>query len=102
MTDRPTDHANIDLHQLNLDVAFRRAGGKIIWQPRIGAWLTEKQFQHQPLPDWAEGMGDNEILRAMGISARLYDFNHCFGAQEDPAIKHHQRQLNEGDTEFVS
>jgi len=102
MTGRPTDHANIDLHQLNLDVAFRRAGGKIIWQPRIGAWLTEKQFQHQPLPDWAEGKCDNEILRAMGISARLYDFNGCFVSQEDPAVKHHQRQLNEWDTEVVS
>ena len=27
MSGRPTDHANIDLCQLNLDVAFGRAGG---------------------------------------------------------------------------
>ena len=34
--------------QLHLDVAFGRAGGRIIWQPRILAWLTDKAFEGRP------------------------------------------------------
>ena len=31
-------------------VVFGEAGGKIIWQPRIGCWYTDKQFAGEPLP----------------------------------------------------
>ena len=95
MGGRPTDHANIDLCQLNLDVALGRAGGKIIWQPRIGAWLDYKRFKGIPLPDWCADKNAHEILRELGISARLYDFNGCFVSCDDPRVKTHQEVLDE-------
>ncbi|MHC4562365.1 MAG: uroporphyrinogen decarboxylase family protein [Planctomycetota bacterium] len=101
MSGRPTDHANLDLCQLNLDVAFGRAGGKIIWQPRIGAWLDYKRFKGIPLPDWCEGKNAHEILREMGVSARLYDFNACFESHEDPAVTHHREVLDESRVEYT-
>ena len=101
MTGRPTDHANIDLNQLNLDVAFGRAGGKVIWQPRIGAWLDYKKFKNIPLPDWCEGKGVNEILRALGVSSRLYEFNSCYQQIEDPAMTYSSQQLDERRTEHT-
>ena len=56
MTGRPTDHRNLDLPQFNLDVAFGRAGGRILWQPRILAWFTDKRFSGEPLPERYRGM----------------------------------------------
>jgi hypothetical protein len=98
---RPTDHANIDLHQLNLDVAFGRAGGKTIWQPRIGAWLAYKQLRGLPVPDWCEGLETDEILRAMGVSARLYQFNSCFICHEPDGLETHREVLNDQDVKIT-
>jgi hypothetical protein len=95
---RPTDHANIDLHQLALDSAYRRTG-KIIWQPRIGAWLAYKNQMGIPLPDWCEGLDEYGILRAMGVSARLYAFNACY-VSDEPDVQIEETVLNEQDKEI--
>ena len=51
MPDRPTDHVNIDLTQFHLDAVRGNTGGRIIWQPRILAWLDDKLRDGRPLPD---------------------------------------------------
>ena len=102
MADRPTDHRNLDLAQFNLDVLRRRAGGKIIWQPRIGCWLTDKQFAGEPLPEPYKGMTLPEIYQALGCSARCYDFNACFKPAEDPSVRISKRRLNETDYEVLT
>jgi len=101
MAGRPTDHANLDLTQLNLDVIRGRAGGKVIWQPRIGCWLTDKQFAGQPLPPPYEGMTLPEIYRHLGCSNRIYDFNACFRCIEHPEVRTRRRQLDERDYEVT-
>ena len=58
---RPTGHANRDLWQLHEDVAFGRAGGQVIWQPRILAWFTDKYFEKEPLPTPYTHMAEPEI-----------------------------------------
>ncbi|HUX01667.1 MAG: hypothetical protein WBD63_06775 [Phycisphaerae bacterium] len=101
MPGRPTDHRNLDLTQFNLDVVRGRSGGKIIWQPRIGCWLTDKQFAAEPLPDPYKGMTLPEIYRALGCSARPYEFNDCFKSAEDPSVRISRRPLNQTDYEVV-
>lgn len=59
----------------------------MIWQPTIGAWYDYKQFAHLPMPDWCEGKNPKEIVRALGVSARMYDFNACFPYTDDPRIE---------------
>ena len=98
---RPTDHANIDLAELHLQVIRRQAGGRIIWQPRIGCWLTDKQFAGQPLPEPYEGMDLADIYRSLHASDRLYQYNYCFRYVEDPRVTFRQNQLNETDVETV-
>lgn len=98
---RPTDHGNIDLCQLHLDVIRGTSNGKIIWQPRIGCWLTDKRFAGIPLPEPYEGMTVPEIYRALQCSARIYEFNSCFRRIEDPRVFHSERQLSETDTEIT-
>ena len=102
MSGRPTDHANLDLHQFNLDVAFGRAGGKVIWQPRIGAWLAYKKFHNLPLPDWCVDKDVNQISRALGVSSRLYDFNACYICQEDPRLNVIKNVIDDHNVEYIT
>lgn len=93
--------ATPDFTQLHLDVAFRRAGGKIIWQPRVLAWLTDKLFAGEALPAPYTGMTPPELYRALRCSNRIYEFADCFVSHEDPAVRITQRDLSETDYEVV-
>ena len=101
MTDRPTDHRHLDFAQFHLDVCFGRAGGKVIWQPRIGAWLTDKDFAGEPYPEPYTGMTKPEIYRHLGVSDRLYDYNDCYVAVEDERVTHTVRELSTGEHEHT-
>ena len=99
---RPTDHRNIDLTQLNLDVAFGRAGGKVIWQPRILAWFSDRMFDGRGLPAPYTGMSESQMYRALGCSHRLYHFNACFPSREDESVRHSHRELGPMEYEVVT
>ncbi|MBI4025897.1 MAG: hypothetical protein HY360_13005 [Verrucomicrobia bacterium] len=96
---RPTDHSNLDLDQLNLDVAFGKAGGKVIWQPRILAWYSDKIFAGEPLPAPYTGMSIAQLYRALGCSNRVYNFNDAFKREEDPDVKFSRRDINAAEYE---
>ncbi len=67
-----------DFAKLHTDVCFKRSNGKIIWQPRIDCWISDKMFDHGELPGIYKGMKKSEIYRNLGCSARAYEFNDCF------------------------
>ena len=101
MTGRATDHRNLDLTQLNLDVIAGQGRGRVLWQPRIIAWYHDKQFAHQPLPAPYTGMTLEHLYRALGVSNRIYDFGACFVSHEDPAVRISQRNLDSTDYEVL-
>lgn len=68
----------MDFAKLHEDVCFKRAGGKIIWQPRIICWYDDKMFEHGKLPGKYEGMTRPQIYRDLGCSARIYEYGNCF------------------------
>ena len=84
-----------DFAQLHKDVVFGKSGGKIIWQPRILCWYSDKKFAKEPLPAPYEGMELFDIHRELDVSARLYTFNSCFKRIEDPRVTHSEEQLND-------
>lgn len=90
-----------DWSKLHHDVVFGKSDGKIIWQPEIGCWYTDKIFAGQPLPDHYANMTLPEVYRSLGCSKRLYEFNACFKRVEDAAVRNSQRSLNETDTEIT-
>ena len=95
MTSKPPS----ELARLHEDVCFGRSNGKIIWQPRIGCWFTDKRFAGEPLPAPYAGMEMSDIYRALGVSNRLYgSYNPCFRRIEHPAVKISRTSLNELDT----
>lgn len=68
----------MDYKKLHEDVCFKRSNGKIIWQPRIQCWISDKLFADGRLPGIYNGLTAPEIFRELGCSARIYDFNSCF------------------------
>ena len=90
-----------DWPALHRQVVFGRSKGKIIWQPRIGCWYTDKQFAGEPFPPPYTGMDLWEIYRELDCSARLYQYNACYRRIEHAAVERVQRKLNETDTEIV-
>jgi hypothetical protein len=88
----------MDLAKLHSDVLFGRSSGKIIWQPRILCWYTDKNFAGEPLPAPYTGMSLPEIYRSLGCSNRLYSwYNPCFRRIEHPAVRKIEKQLNATD-----
>ncbi len=91
----------MDYSQLHRDVVFGQSGGKIIWQPRIGCWYSDKMFAGEALPEPYEGMSCTEVYRSLGCSVRLYEFNECFKWIEHPQVRISEKQLNDTDSELV-
>ncbi|MFA5865466.1 MAG: uroporphyrinogen decarboxylase family protein [Phycisphaerae bacterium] len=91
----------IDFAQLHRQVVFGKSDGRIIWQPRIGCWYSDKLFEKQPLPAPFTGMDLPAIYRELNCSARIYDYDLCLIAVEHPAVKIVTHAINETDTETV-
>ncbi len=67
-----------DFWQLHEDVLNKRANGKVIWQPRIDCWISDKMFATGHLPEGYDGLSKADIYRKLGCSARIYEYNDCF------------------------
>ena len=90
-----------DFAELHRQVIFDKDNRKIIWQPRIGCWYTDKVFAREPLPAPFTGMTVPEIYRELECSARVYQYGNCFKPTEDPSVRIHSRELGELETETV-
>lgn len=84
----------MDLHfsELHKNVCFKKSGGKVIWQPRIGCWIQDKLFEHGELPGIYKGMSQVDLYQELGCSARIYDYNACFQNVYDGGISYHQEK----------
>jgi hypothetical protein len=93
---------SINFADLHRQVVFGKSGGKIIWQPRIGAWFYDKLFAKEELPAPFTGMDLPDIYRELGCSARIYEYGWwSFEAVEHPGVKKSTRNLNQTDTEIL-
>ena len=85
----------IDFSDLHRRVCFGEAEGRIIWQPRILAWFTDRDFAGVPLPAPYTGMSPYEVYRELGCSARLYEYNACFRRTEDARVRVSTEQVGD-------
>ena len=99
MSGRPTDHKNINLAELHKLVIAGKAGGKIIWQPRIQCWIDDKKYAGEEFPEPYTGLKKVEIYKKLNCSARIYEYNGCFQRIDDDRVKRDSRQLNDGQVE---
>ncbi len=77
----------MDFSKLHEDICFGRAGGKVIWQPRIDCWIEDRKFQYGELPGRYKGMNKVDIYKDLGCSARIYEYNGCFYPIYDDCIQ---------------
>ncbi len=96
-----SEKMNRNFPKLHTDVAFGKAGGKIIWQPRIGCWYDDKIFAGVGLPAPYTGMNIHQVYRELDCSARLYEFNSCFKRIEHPSVRVISKPINETDTKHT-
>jgi len=75
------------LLKLNRDIIHRRAGGKTIWQPRIGCWYEDRVYRNEDFPGKFKGCDLKGIYETIGCSDRLYYFNECLEAKYDDSVK---------------
>lgn len=73
--------------KLHHDICFKRANGKVIWQPRIDCWISDKLFDVGELPGIYKGMKKVDIYKELGCSARIYEYNDCFYPVYDETVK---------------
>lgn len=99
---RPTDHKNMNLKQLHMEVIRGNSNGMIIWQPRISCWYYDRKFRNEELPEPYTGMDLPDIYRELGCSDRLYNaFNDCFVKTHDPRVKEYSRRISDLETEYI-
>ncbi len=108
----------------NRQALFEPGAGKLLWQPRIGAWFADKLFEGVPLPPpWdrvrfpdagrfrSQAELDTALLaqinttlpaiyRALNCSARVYYYNAAFVRVEDPDV--HVSTRVEHETDLVT
>ncbi len=100
-TKRPTDHAQVNLLELNRDIIRGRAGKQVLWQPRILCWYEDRMFSGVGLPAPYTGMTSPQMYRALGCSNRIYEYNGCFRKIDDPAVHHSSRKISALETEHI-
>ncbi len=87
--------------KLHEDVCFKRSGGKIIWQPRIDCWISDKIFDNGELPGIYKGLKKSEIYHSLGCSARAYEFNDCFKFNYSGGITTETKEDGEYSTNYI-
>lgn len=95
MNGRPTDHRNINLRQLHLDILHGKANGRVLWQPRILCWYDDRIFSKTPFPEPYTGLSVKELYEALGCSNRIYDYNIGIGKRESSSIVHNHEKIDE-------
>jgi hypothetical protein len=73
----------------------------IIWQPRILAWFTERDFQKLPYPERYRGKTPAQVFRDLQCSDRLYHFNACVAYVEDERVRFSVNAIDETTQELV-
>lgn len=83
---------DMSLLELNRAVIRRQAGGKTIWQPRIGCWLDDRAHDGRSLGEGYEGLSDIGLYEKLGCSDRMYVFNRCIQIHYDPSVRVTEKQ----------
>ncbi len=68
------DRPLLDLHR---NLIKGKAGGRILWQPRIAAYFDDREYRGIPFDEPYAGMSRYDVYRAIGCSDRSYQFNAC-------------------------
>ena len=83
--------------KLNVDIFKGKAGKKVLFQPRICCWYSDKEFLKQDLPGELKGMNVPQMYKSLDVSNRIYDYNACFERIYDESVKTDWREIKKGE-----
>lgn len=90
---------NTNWEQFTYDVVDGKANGKILFQPRILCWYTDKVFAGESLGEF-EGMSLSDIYKTLDVSNRIYDYGASIQRVVDKKIKQSVVQISPQEREF--
>ncbi len=90
---------NSKLFDLNRDIIKRQSNGKVLWQPRINAWLDDRIFSGIDLPGKYAGCDRQSLYEKLECSDRMYNyFNLCLEQHYDDSIRIELLSITDGRT----
>lgn len=95
MTNRPTDHKNINLRQLNRDIIHGNSRGRVLWQPRIICWYGDREFSKVDMPAPYTGMTIKQLYEALECSNRIYDYNAAIFREYDSSVVFNSERIDD-------
>ena len=89
-----------DFQQLNLDIIRGKAGKKVLFQPRIDCWYSDRIFRDGTLHAPYDGLSRHDLYCTLDVSARVYEYNGCVEAYDKVPVKRYQKQISERELEI--
>ena len=91
-----SEKKDMRFHDLNLDIIKGRANGRVLWQPRIGCWFSDRKFTGEPYEAPYAGLSNADVYRKIGCSDRIYHFNEAMKQYYlDDTIKHSRSDIDD-------
>lgn len=85
---------------LNRAIIRGEAGKKVLFQPRIDCWYSDRIFRDGTLPGEYAGLSRHDLYCTLDVSPRVYEFNGCVQAYDRVPVKRYSKKINDLETEI--
>lgn len=84
-----------DFWELNRAIVRGEAGKKVLFQPRIECWYSDRVFRDGELKVGEyTGLSRHDLYCALDVSNRVYEYNGCVQAYDREPVKRWERKLS--------
>ena len=87
-----------DFRSLNRAIIRGEAGRRVLFQPRIDCWYSDRIFRDGTLPPPYEGLSRHDLYCTLDVSPRVYEYNGCVQPYDKEPVKRWSEPLNELET----
>ncbi len=89
-----------DFWELNRAIIRGEAGGRVLWQPRIDCWYSDRIFRDGTLAAPYAGLSRHDLYCTLDVSPRVYEFNGCIEAYDKEPVRRWSRPVSPMVTEI--
>ena len=88
-----------DFRSLNRAIIRGEAGKKVLFQPRIDCWYTDRMFRDGALPAPYDKLDRHDLYCTLAVSPRVYEYNGCVQAYDKVPVKRYHKKISDLETE---
>ena len=89
-----------DFLSLNRDIIRGNAGGRVLFQPRIDCWYSDRIFRDGTLPPPYSGLSRHDLYCTLDVSPRVYEYNGCVQAYDKQPVHRWSRPISALESEI--